>query len=1045
VLARLTRIVGSLAAVISTYLVYNFTVAALIVPPVSAMSGGVAQPVPGDLSPGQSGRLARFFAPNDWERTSNPIVLETKQGMMLLERYKQMPGGGVLLEPFSMVFLPTDTSGDQQERDRRAFVLRAPEGALLRFDGPVDLKRGKIGKLIGGQLRGKITIHSQQRSPGPEDDVRIVASEVQLNESHIWTPKPVGFQMGPNHGDGRELRIELIKEPDEAENLHGPNIGGIRSFELAHDVSLWLVLDTVDLGVNAAQPPEVAAPVPKEPEPPVEVTCRGPFRFDVENHVATFEDEVNVVRMHAIGPSDNLSCELLSLFFEPRDDPAAAGAPRTSKRSIPKLVPRRLEARGSPVVMRAPSQEVEARGQFLLYDLRTRGGTIWVSDQSAQDAWVRREGEEIHGRQLYFESDGSDDRRGRFEAIGPGWLTGAPPDDPDGRITAHWTGGAKFRPLDGLLVASLEGAVEGDARGRVRVDLPKQGHHEAEEIHIWLEEPAEPTTPGNKKPPPRPDRMLARGNVVIDSPQLTGRVDAIEVWFDNPPAAAAVKRHPETVAVADPPPREMTTARPSADRVAVQPAALPISDNRLSAAPQTPVKPIQRFDISGRRLRLRVSLAGEEPEVTEALVEDGVRLVQTQVARPEDKPLLVTGDHVHLVQPTPETGVVTVHGTDTQPAHVEARGLTLDGQVIHLDRGANRLRIDSPGRMTYPIDRDLEGNLLDQVRPLAITWQERMEFDGRQAVFYGDVVARESRQLMRAGRLEVNLSEKLSFQQSPEQQQQQPDIQSVTCDGQVYLERYAYEQDQLDAIQRMQAYDLTMNQHTGLLNATGPGWMKVVRVDTGDPFQTVPGATESSQVRPVAAGDINSDIDDEQKLSFLGVEFENRVIGNVNQQLRQRQMTFYGHVRSTYGEVQDWHDELSPDDLELLGPRGATLSCRELTVAEGVKNAEGKTQVELIAGGNVRVEGTKFTALASRMTYDQNKDLLVLEGDGRAPAELYHREQIGARDEYTLARKISYWRTTGYVHWDGVRGLDVDLTQMPRLDRPGPRAPGDAR
>jgi hypothetical protein len=156
-------------------------------------------------------------------------------------------------------------------------------------------------------------------------------------------------------------------------------------------------------------------------------------------------------------------------------------------------------------------------------------------------------------------------------------------------------------------------------------------------------------------------------------------------------------------------------------------------------------------------------------------------------------------------------------------------------------------------------------------------------------------------------------------------------------------------------------------------------------------------------------------------------------------------MTFYGHVRSTYGEVQDWHDELSPDDLELLGQRGATLSCRELTVAEGAKNAEGKSQVELIAGGNVRVEGTKFTALANRMTYDQHKDLLVLEGDGRAPAELYHRTQIGARDKRTLASKIWYGRSTGYFHADDVREVDVDLTQMPRLDRPAPPAVGNPR
>ena len=56
--------------------------------------------------------------------------------------------------------------------------------------------------------------------------------------------------------------------------------------------------------------------------------------------------------------------------------------------------------------------------------------------------------------------------------------------------------------------------------------------------------------------------------------------------------------------------------------------------------------------------------------------------------------------------------------------------------------------------------------------------------------------------------------------------------------------------------------------------------------------------------------------------------------------------------------------------------------------------------------------GPTYKALGSRITYAQAKDVLILEGDGRSPAELFQQKQAGAAAKRFTAQKILYWRKT---------------------------------
>src|SRR5262249_34293055 len=147
--------------------------------------------------------LSQWFGPDDWEM-KQPLTLETPQGTVLFDDYQPRDGGLVQIRPCTIIF----NSGSPQEveldpeRARRASLLRAPEGGLLRFDSPIDLKQAAIGKLIGGELLGDVEIRSDQREIGPEDDLRITTRNVALNQSEITTPEEVEFRLGPHYGRG---------------------------------------------------------------------------------------------------------------------------------------------------------------------------------------------------------------------------------------------------------------------------------------------------------------------------------------------------------------------------------------------------------------------------------------------------------------------------------------------------------------------------------------------------------------------------------------------------------------------------------------------------------------------------------------------------------------------------------------------------------------------------------------------------------------------------------------------------------------------------
>ena len=146
-------------------------------------------------------------------------------------------------------------------------------------------------------------------------------------------------------------------------------------------------------------------------------------------------------------------------------------------------------------------------------------------------------------------------------------------------------------------------------------------------------------------------------------------------------------------------------------------------------------------------------------------------------------------------------------------------------------------------------------------------------------------------------------------------------------------------------------------------------------------------------------------------LQYLGVVFQEGIDGNLN----QRQVNLNRAVRAVYGPVSSWNDQLDIDPSPRPDGPAVLMSCDRLTVSQVGAGPLDQTPVELRAVGNTVVEHRDYVAYAHQVKYSQDKDLLILEGDGRSKVELIQR---GQRKAHAVARMITYSRTHRILRMD---------------------------
>jgi len=1084
--ARIKRTAATFVAILVAFSAYRLLAVPLIEPKVEKKRLASVPPPERENRQKQQDRLggyARFFPPGSWE-LNDPMVLESDTSKLLLKEYIVLPDGRLQITPCTVIGFP-DGDAEDPASNRRVIIAQIPQGGVLQFDAPVDLSRGKIGKLVGAVFNGPVTIRSAATRPDGSDSLYVITRDVQLVDNLVTTDKDVDFQYGPSTGHGRAMRMQLLPAAGPSGKRGAVNIGGVQSLELTYDVTMHIVPGSSGMMPGDNRPggmfPGRAvagrnpnSPTSRQPQPPLDIRCQGPFEFDMQSYVATYHDAVTVLRPNpaGAGQDDQLrNCDTLIVGFAPRETTSPKSAASKSQTSdaakvpprtggVPPLETRWMKALGNPVIVDAPSNALLARGQRLAYDVQT--GRIEL--ESDGEAFLHWQSDEARARSLMYQPGPGGAWLGLAESRGPGWMNVAVGDDISRRFEARWSEELKMRPQDDNSVISLIGDASASFTGRGEISAP--------EIHLWLHETVPPPqdASGRQTAGPardgasnvitrqariQPVKMFAAGGVHVESPQLSGTIKRLEATFLENEAGAS--RSPQ--------PGARDAFSQSQSSPSGQPRHYEIRRGDLLQAwfVNGPVSPRGRGAAPG---------VSENMTLDNVVLDGNVWFAETAHAGSE-KPLEILGDKLQVDHATAANTAMLVVG---RPAQVSAQGMNLFGPSVQMDRAANRLWIDGAGKMTIDPNRPPQnpqaapasqqpqpGDFMTTGAATTVTWQQSMQFDGRTARFERDVVAEQTEpdrtRTIHAPTMEATLHDRVDFgtaRLDRGQPNQRPVVELLACRGDVLLESRQTQSGGVIAFDRMNVRDLTVNRLTGELTGQGPGhvvgWHLGTAADLG--LQSGP-ASSSANVRPIAARGSTSAASaansspraGQKQINFIGVQFQRGISGNVLPQ--HQQLVFHDQVRTIVGPVPTWDAQLDPDAVGGVPPGGTLINSDELTVSEvelpssAQRTAESSAQrtAELDAEGNVEVEGQQqqgdlFMAQAHHLTYSQAKDLLVLTGDGLSPAKLDQRSTPTSPPYQTAAPKIEYWRSQHRVVAPGVQYAEG------RFNAPRPPASG---
>jgi hypothetical protein len=999
--------------------------------------------------------LGEIFPEGAWER-DEPIVLESSRMRLLFKEYHSLPDGRVNLVPCTLVLLPEPAA--QGEPPGRTMVVRAPQGAVLEFDEPIDLRQGRLAKLVGGNLRGEVTVRSTATSPTAEDELEILTRDLELAENRLQTIEAVQFRYGRSRGSGQGFVANLLSKPGAGDD-RGPAVAGVESMRLERDVKLQLegLVGGFLPGSDAAATPAADA----GGATPVLVRCRGSLEFAVVSRLVTLSDHVDVSRSLPDGGTEQLSCDRLSILLAQEGGKLESDALDTDG-----LTPVELEARGSPVVARSTAGGLEARGERLGYEIATRRILL----DGEQPVLLMSPDADLEARSVDY-VPGPPGSPGSLMAVGPGWLESRG-DASRGPVRVSWKKWLRVRPDGEGHVASVAGDAEAAVDG--------QGRLAAAEIHLWLEASAAPApaqplpTGGVSLAGVRPTRMLARGMVETDAEQLAARTDRLEIWFRHPEAAAGGQVSPasqpprHTAGRAVPPtaggqPQPNAAAASSSPGGAAGPAAawpaglqpIPVAAAAASmpprsgppaaavsesiAAQQPRIRPRPdrgRIVAVGALMRALVDMRPTATEVAEISLEDSVRLIEEPRPGEGLPPLVIEGDQLQVARPTGFDARATVAG---RPARIVGQGMELEGPLVEVDRGRNRMTVDGAGRMRLPIaGRSLgldslgmgsaaadpvSGAMAVAADPAAaaaaekleVTWQGRMDFDGLTARFIDRVVTATGEGRLEAGSLDVVLDRPFDFAAADGGGSAgRFDVARVACGSGVKIHNVSRTDDGSQSVERLYVRDLVIDRTTGNVAGTGPGRLENVRLGQAPGFEAPAGITGQPQPPLQPRPD---------ELTYLAVDFQKGLQGNIG----QRVLEFQQRVEAIFGPVASWDETLSPHDARGLPARTVRISTDVLGVGQTPPvPGQRRGSMEMYATGNVLVEGDTFTGRSARLSWSEAKDLIVFEGDGRSDAQLYRQERVGAPMSNASAGKIFYWRGLDRVDIHDARYLDLD-------------------
>jgi lipopolysaccharide export system protein LptA len=920
--------------------------------------------------------------------------------------------------------------------------------------------------------RGRVHFSNNRGTPSRDDDLELVTpgpvyfrelpektppleqAPPQIRTEAVVSLTDRQSRPEPTTVTAQGMRVYLTNERSapasggaKVKDKHAPAVTGVRRVVLPRnvDMNLWMPPGSGFLESAKSKPatqPTTQAAAGKPAEPTnVQIKTHGPFTYDIMADAdrarfdrlpaaaGTLPDFVRVVRPQTRGPGsvvcDQLECDHLEIQFARRpatakDVPTALGKGPTKATgpgqgaSVEWV---HAWGAGQSVVLTSDDERLEARGNDLFHDARTKRTTL----TGVPEMVAAKDTHEIHAPELVLY--GADSAEGQqAQARGPGYLR---LNDKDRRGLAKWKQMLVYRKEDLTERITLTGEASFDEMPHA--DRPQTAGVQSirgDQIKLVLlaDPPADQKASATKSlqsaanaapgelPRRKPKSLEVDGHVVARTAELNiTDTDHLVMLFTEAPAAAAPAPQPAG-------PSGAADAKPQA--APPPPAAKPTNG--------PPKKPIE---VRAGKVQLLVQRQGDVNQLDSVLCEGNVRVHQDP-ATPQDKPIDIIGRTLSLKH-TREGNILDVLGTLQEEARVSFPELSLFGPRVHIDQIDNVADVEGIGGMTLESQTDFEGKKLERPAPLLITWKQAMHFDGLLASFYGNVEATQNSTSLLCHTMRVRLTRPISLAQVSADRKPghaPPAVETVVCgkDSAPTAPDVTITQSETDArgrlvkYQRIEANEVDIDKVEGKLQAPSRGQVWLLQLGPkGQPGQ-LPGPLAATAAKPSQT----APVEEEHKLTWV------RFTGSLSANSPARTVKFWAAKGDFVDVLHMPHDNpglnLKMDHLIAKLPQGALhLRCQLLTIYTS-KTPDGKQFQTMEATGKAFVNWqNEFHGWADKISFDESKQQMILKGTDDNLATVQKFGAAGGTPGMSAAKTFIYNRLNGSWWQDNVKILNT--------------------
>ncbi len=356
-LARFLVMLNSFLVVLGLYLAYGWVIVPLVLPVVEIKERPLARTGLND----QREKYLSLFPKDAWERTSEQFkMVRTGEAVVFFQTREQLPDNKIKVSPCTILQLAGGESMPEEERLRQSIMIRTLDYAVLEFDRSIEGDKIKLAKVQRGELAGIVTITSDMKEPGPEDDLRVVTEQVVLTEkpriTTISTMKKVDFKLASYQGRGDVLTIELVyanpRKPTGPKELNKIQLLNLDELTLGVDAA------TEGLFASAAPQAKIAGDADEkkrrqrvelrgEDASVLHITCKQGFLLypdpespprQAKRWIAQFLDDVHVVRTRPNVKNalpDTIDCGELLIYLCPKDGATAGPKAASGSETAP--------------------------------------------------------------------------------------------------------------------------------------------------------------------------------------------------------------------------------------------------------------------------------------------------------------------------------------------------------------------------------------------------------------------------------------------------------------------------------------------------------------------------------------------------------------------------------------------------------------------------------------------------------------------------------------------------------------------------------------